>query len=211
MHFSEALDPASRLLWFFLCWDFCDLVGIGGIFRIGRRGTRSWQPYSLVLFSCLHGYAKTSNSYHDVRPHKFAKPFSPESLQPARHSWEWMSAFKMSVTFSFRNVFHVHFLSARFRSSRRRFFTYILIYSIFRFLQYWYWHTLTPFWKRSFRIHFNDIHDTYVFGPNETQSFQKHCCTLCTKWHTFILKTLFEFFVLVFWCILSFFRLTKKR
>ena len=58
MHFSEALDPASRLLWFFLCWDFCDLVGIGGIFRIGRRGTRSWQPYSLVLFSCLHGYAK---------------------------------------------------------------------------------------------------------------------------------------------------------
>ena len=87
--------------------------------------------FSRVFFFVFHGYANTSNSYHDIRPHKFAKPFSPESLKPARHSWEWMSAFKTSVTFSFRNVFH--FLSAPFRSSRRRFFTYILIFSMFDF------------------------------------------------------------------------------
>ena len=87
--------------------------------------------------SRLHGYAKTSNSCHDIRPHKFAKPFSPESLKPARHSWEWMSAFNMSFTFSFWNVFHFHFLSAPFRSSRRRIFTYILIFSMFESLQYW--------------------------------------------------------------------------
>ena len=52
--------------------------------------------------------------------------------------------------------------------------------------------TLATFRKSSFRIHFQDLHDTYVFALNETQSLQRHCCTLCTKWNTVILKTLFE-------------------
>ena len=123
MNFSEALDSASRLL--------------GGIFRLRRRATRSWQSCSHVHFSCLHGYAKTSNSYNDAMSAQVREATQSRVSKTARHSWDWMSAFKMSVTFSFRNDFHFHLLSAPFRFSRRRFFTYILIFGMFESLQYW--------------------------------------------------------------------------
>ena len=123
MNFSEALDSASRLF--------------GGIFRLGRRLTRSWQSCSHVHFSCLHGYAKTSTSYNDAMSAQVREAIQSRVSKTARHSWDWMSAFKMSVTFSFRNDFHFHLLSAPFRFSRRRFFTYILIFGMFESLQYW--------------------------------------------------------------------------